>query len=470
MNFWPIANPGTIAVVVVAISLSACSAINIPSAAKISDTHKVEKQHLCGTKNIPTRTSKSRKGFNSDIRYMRFGNKYIADIPGLERYANTVLDNLKACGSAKTNDSKVVIFLSPNFEAYTLEHSTIFVSLGAIMKLRSEDELAALLAHEYSHVALGHHKKDRIEKVTSTASSLTKGYLEYFGGDTSGTDLTKVKIAEWLSENALFPSWNRNQESAADQLGLNLLIQAGYNGDAFLVMLKNIGESIREQQSLLDRVWEANKSANNTVDSAMSSGMSILNLNLSENYKQTSERSDELRMALDEYPERSRNPLLAAEYRKAISDPKIVSRISYYGAVMTANRVLSESPSKAAQILKSRYRASGEDSYVHMTQYYLHQTYNRMADAENALHSAYSTGHAPASAYFLLAKNAEKKKDYSVTYDYYRAIDKDFDKPKDILPEMIRLGNRLNKLTYHYEARCFASLDADLIDRCKQAR
>lgn len=174
----------------------------------------------------------------------------IVSAPSAEKYLNDVLAKVQAAWPGKRLPARVYITPSLDFEGYSTEDGAILLTLGMLKSLESEDELAALLGHEYAHVVLGHHEKSILETVQKTGYGLAKIYLS-FKGNISGTtqeDLIRNYIInEAILESGmtgLLPAWGRFQEYEADKVGADLMIRAGYN--------------LRENLSLLERMenWE----------------------------------------------------------------------------------------------------------------------------------------------------------------------------------------------------------------------
>ena len=80
----------------------------------------------------------------------------------LEQYLNELRDAL-ILPSGKTGvPGRVVILANPSFAAFSTPDGNVYISMGALQTLDSADEVAALLAHELSHVLLKHHTSDLI--------------------------------------------------------------------------------------------------------------------------------------------------------------------------------------------------------------------------------------------------------------------------------------------------------------------
>jgi predicted Zn-dependent protease len=119
---------------------------------------------------------------------------------------------------------KIVDRAEPN--TFALPGGHIYVSRGFLAQINSEDELAGLLAHEISHVILGHH-------VQHVSRDDLPGLLTLPGQDVSaivGDDLGKMINApiDAAGRVSLF-SYSRSQESEADRAGMSLAAKAGYD-------------------------------------------------------------------------------------------------------------------------------------------------------------------------------------------------------------------------------------------------
>jgi Zn-dependent protease with chaperone function len=91
--------------------------------------------------------------------------------------------------------------------AFAFPGHRVYVTQGLIESLNSSEELLAVLAHEYGHVALKHN-------VGETISNLLKAYLWSIAmGDFSGAFVIDPKLAKDMSD----ASYSRELETAADE-------------------------------------------------------------------------------------------------------------------------------------------------------------------------------------------------------------------------------------------------------------
>lgn len=113
---------------------------------------------------------------------------------------------------------------SDEVNAFALPGGPVFVTTGLFKRLSSESELAAVLGHEISHVELRHHAKF-LEKVYGLNFLLNLAYV-LSGGGARGEVVAQLGS---ISANLLALKFSRDQESEADQNGIKLMLQAGYD-------------------------------------------------------------------------------------------------------------------------------------------------------------------------------------------------------------------------------------------------
>jgi hypothetical protein len=115
------------------------------------------------------------------------------------------------------------VIATKEINAFALPGGFIFVNAGAIAAARNEGELAGVIAHEISHVALRH-----------PTNQVSKAYLAQKGlhtiGRIGGRDIGQ--ILEGLGgagANLLFLKFGRTAESQADLEGARIMSDAGYD-------------------------------------------------------------------------------------------------------------------------------------------------------------------------------------------------------------------------------------------------
>jgi len=180
----------------------------------------------------------------------------------LEDYVEGVARRLLEASPRKGLSIRVRIAAHDRYNAVVYPDGAVFLSLGAINNIKSEDELAMLLAHELSHVLLGHAEGDwffkaqeqgivALNTAVAAKNALARRMGRTAGGAQEDKRLLAAQIAYKLGDKVLRPSLQRKEEDEADLLGVDLLFAAGYQDEGraafFRALIANAKD--REAQS-----------------------------------------------------------------------------------------------------------------------------------------------------------------------------------------------------------------------------
>ena len=136
----------------------------------------------------------------------------------LTRYVNLVGLTVAAVDPRGDIGYHFAVLETPDVNAFAAPGGYVFVTRGALGLMRSESELAGVLAHEVGHV----NRKHVINGIRkSDTMRAVKDQL-----DISGQVLDQVVGA---GANALFTGLSRDDELEADSLGLEYASAAGYD-------------------------------------------------------------------------------------------------------------------------------------------------------------------------------------------------------------------------------------------------
>lgn len=112
--------------------------------------------------------------------------------------------------------------------AFALPGGQIFITFALFSRLENEDQLAGVLGHEIGHV-IGRHSAERMAK-----QGLTEGLLN---GIAVGFDPSTAQGAAAIA-NLLNLSYGREDELESDDLGVKIMIDAGYNPNELIGVMK----------------------------------------------------------------------------------------------------------------------------------------------------------------------------------------------------------------------------------------
>lgn len=134
-----------------------------------------------------------------------------------------------------------VILENETINAFAAPGGFVFVTRKALENAASEDELAAILAHEVAHVrrghALGSIKKSRWAGVAKEALDTTVQLDAAALGD-----LTQVfeGAMDDMTDALIVKGYSRDTEFEADRVGLEIMVRAGYDPRAFVAYLRKL--------------------------------------------------------------------------------------------------------------------------------------------------------------------------------------------------------------------------------------
>src|SRR6516164_1575845 len=111
-----------------------------------------------------------------------------------------------------------------SINAFALPGGYVFVNRGAIAAADNEAELAAVMAHELSHVALRHGTNQATKAQAAQAGVGIFGAI--FGGSTGGALLTQLGS---FTAGGVLLKYSRSAETQADVMGTQVLYDSGYD-------------------------------------------------------------------------------------------------------------------------------------------------------------------------------------------------------------------------------------------------
>jgi beta-barrel assembly-enhancing protease len=121
----------------------------------------------------------------------------------------------------------------------------IMVNRGLIQAAKSEDQLAAVLAHEVAHVirghALGSIKKSRWANV---GKEFLDSSVELDAAALGNLTQAFEGAMDDMIDSLVVKGYSRDTEFEADKVGLQILVKAGYNPQAFVELLRTLDKVV----------------------------------------------------------------------------------------------------------------------------------------------------------------------------------------------------------------------------------
>jgi predicted Zn-dependent protease len=172
----------------------------------------------------------------------------LMDDSSTQRYVNSVGTWVAMHGERHNLSWRFAVLDSPNINAFAAPGGYVFITRGLMEMLDDEDELAAVLAHEISHVNHKHHLKalddtkglDLASQVALLAGDV---YNASHSGNISRRTIKNQTVAKSLlaaTQTLYVKGLSREDELDADRTGLVLMAKAGYDPYAMLAVLQKL--------------------------------------------------------------------------------------------------------------------------------------------------------------------------------------------------------------------------------------
>ena len=164
-----------------------------------------------------------------------------------QNYLNEVGQKIVAVSDRKDVTYSFTVIESEDINAFAAPGGFVYFYTGLLRRMDNEGEMAAVLAHEISHVVARHSIK-RVQ----TAMGASLAYQLVFG-DKGGEALS---AAVGVGMGLLFADYSREAEREADKFGIYYMQKAGYDPNAAITMFEKLaaasgsrGSSVFERMS-----------------------------------------------------------------------------------------------------------------------------------------------------------------------------------------------------------------------------
>lgn len=370
-----------------------------------------EKPRIESLKIEPYRKSNESIGEERDLFEKRIAYGLV-HLPGFSTYANEVLERLKSASGITDIPGKVLVAANDQLDAGSSADGNITLSLGYIRSLKSEDELAAVLAHELAHVLLRHHDSNFIGRAHKQVALLlnsgmaVRNVFEKATGQAATAALTpsqqralgKMELTIKLNDKALHPAWKRGQEYEADRLGMDLLVKAGYSYvGGMLPWLEMVGtweaeqagkraELVAQKQAAIESLAGAGK-----IDATIKKGLELAFDDVVGQLSATHDGGDKRREEIDAYYVKvyqenvPRPPVNVERYRRAVNQPGVRQVMDSYTQLFVARNLLVDGKPDEAWTLLRRATAPGSPVADHaLTNHLAFQALRRLGRTRDA--------------------------------------------------------------------------------------
>ncbi len=165
----------------------------------------------------------------------------IVDDPLIVGYVNALGKKLLKAFPQQPFNYQFYVVRQEVYNAFAIPGGHIFIYTGLIAAMEDEAELAGILSHEISHVYCRHiaQKIERSKKINmATLAGVAAGII--LGAAGGGEVASAMTLGSMAAGQSAALANSRADEIQADQVGLEYLTKAGYDGQGLLTILNKI--------------------------------------------------------------------------------------------------------------------------------------------------------------------------------------------------------------------------------------
>lgn len=155
--------------------------------------------------------------------------------PSSERRVRLVMDRLLAATPAAGN-WQIFLLNSPVWNAMTIPGNYVYVYRGLLDGTQNNDELAAVLGHEIAHRLALHEAKSSGQQwgeILTMVAAIAAGTAASHNPNATSAEIESItQTVASLGAGATTLRYSKNKEREADQIGIFLMADAGFNPHA----------------------------------------------------------------------------------------------------------------------------------------------------------------------------------------------------------------------------------------------
>ncbi len=149
-----------------------------------------------------------------------------------QAYLDEVGQKIVAVCDRRDIEYNFTVIESDQVNAFAAPGGHIYFYVGLLREMGNEAEMAAVVAHEISHVVARHGVK-RLQAALGVAAA----YQLAFGGE--GAEAV-IDAAIGLGMNLAFAGYSRSNEHEADSYGIHYMVKSGYDPNGALGMFEKL--------------------------------------------------------------------------------------------------------------------------------------------------------------------------------------------------------------------------------------
>lgn len=153
---------------------------------------------------------------------------------GMEYALNSLARPILLAAGLPANRTKMLVVNDMSLNAFVVDSRHVFIHAGLLLRLRSADEMQAVIAHEVAHIANGHFARRMLNMQNARSLAGLGAVLAVAAGAAAGSPGLAGGLIAGSASSAErgFLAHTRAEEAAADQSGMRYMAQAGISPEA----------------------------------------------------------------------------------------------------------------------------------------------------------------------------------------------------------------------------------------------
>jgi predicted Zn-dependent protease len=283
------------------------------------------------------------------LRQLRDSGEILED-PEVSEYVQAIGGQLAAHAQEGSVRFTFNVVKDPSINAFAVPGGFVFINAGLILATTSESELAAVLAHEISHVTQRHIARSIQQQsrasLVSTAAMLAAILVGAVSGN-SNVGMAGVVAGQSAAMQQQL-NFSRENEIEADRVGITVMAAAGYDPYAMATMFETMGRHsgyLGQNEKIIGFLMTHPVTSTRIAESRNRAAQyPIVRPVDSTGYRLTREKLRVLTMPNDV------NPRDAYANAVGLADSPVISDYRYYGRALAL--IQAEAPKEAVPILR----------------------------------------------------------------------------------------------------------------------
>lgn len=214
---------------------------------------------LVGCQTTQSPTGRSQMLMFSDAEMRQLGERSFEQIrtqektptsPRVKAYVNCVADAItrQLPSAAGPTGWEVEVFDSEQVNAFALPGGHIGVYSGLLKVAETPHQLAAVIGHEVGHV-LARHSNERLSRnqLTELGMNAAGAFMDIGGVESRNAWMSALGVGTQVG--ILLP-YGRKQESESDEIGLELMANAGFDPRQSVTLWLRMGRASQESKTV----------------------------------------------------------------------------------------------------------------------------------------------------------------------------------------------------------------------------